>query len=269
MNKKNFSFFERDFKRSKRIEYKFSPCNVLNPMIKEFMIIECEHGIELEILPSASISINYIINGSISVKQQDGTKADIPKAVAFGIARKAQHFTFSDRTTLLVVVFKEGCASSIVKKPINKLFERYIDLNELFTKKQICLLGDQLQRQSSYEGMVEMMERFLITEMDSIFADTLIADAIHRIKEKKGLISIKSLAEELNISRDAFEKKFRSKVGTTPKQYANIVRFRNLIHKSDLQESLTKIGLNAGYYDQSHFIKDFKSFTGKPPSEFL
>lgn len=269
MGQKKLNFFERDKKNNKRIQVTFPPCVALKPIIKGYMIIECENGIDVETLPRTSVSINYIINGKISLKQDDGGAIDLPKAVAFGITRKTQCFTFSDHTTLFIVIVKEGTASCIIKKPINKIFERFIDFKELFSKEQIRFLDSQLKEQKSNEGIVQTIERFFLSVVDFMPIDAVIEEALLQIREKNGVVSINNMADELHVSKDVFEKKFRRLVGTTPKHYANIVRFRNLIHKPYLHEKLTSIGLDAGYYDQSHFIREFKSFTGKPPSKFF
>jgi len=269
MDKKKLNFFERDKKNNKRTQYTFPPCAVLKPIIKGYMIMGCEQGIDVEILPRTSVSINYILNGNISLKQDDGGTINLPKATAFGIARKTQCFTFSDHTTLLVAIVKDGAASTLIKKPIHKLFEQFVDLNELFSDEQICFLDSQLKEQKSDEGIVQTLESFFLSVVDFIPIDAMIEEALLQIRKKNGVISINTLADELHVSKDVFEKKFRRLVGTTPKHYANIVRFRNLIHKPHLDENLTDMGLDAGYYDQSHFIREFKSFTGKPPSKFF
>jgi len=268
MNKSDFSFFDRDLKQNKRAEYRFAPCDALSAFIKEFIVIECENGMELEILPSTSIAIDYIVRGNISITGKDGVKMDLPKAVAYGIAKTARQFTFSKNTVLLLVIFKEASAATVLKGPVNAMAEQIVPLESMFNAKKINQLGQQLKEADSHKDMVDIMEAFLKTALNPLLMDDLIMKAIHLINHRNGLISIKSLADELNVSRDVFEKRFRKKVGTTPKQYANLTRFRNVLRASTPSKNLTEIALNAGYYDQSHFIREFKSFAGKPPSDF-
>jgi methylphosphotriester-DNA--protein-cysteine methyltransferase len=100
-------------------------------------------------------------------------------------------------------------------------------------------------------------------------ADPIIELALQRIRGANGIIRISELADSLFISRDPFEKRFRSVAGTSPKQFATIIRLRSLIGQYSGETSLTSAAAEAGYFDQSHFIKDFRSFTGEPPKQFF
>jgi transcriptional regulator GlxA family with amidase domain len=70
------------------------------------------------------------------------------------------------------------------------------------------------------------------------------------------------------MSQDAFEKRFRKSVGVSPKQFSYIVRMKAVVNGSRLK-SLSAIALEAGYFDQPHFNKDFKLFTGQAPGDFF
>jgi methylphosphotriester-DNA--protein-cysteine methyltransferase len=58
-------------------------------------------------------------------------------------------------------------------------------------------------------------------------------------------------------------------VGVTPKRYASLARFERALQLARGAASLTHAALDAGYYDQSHFIRDFTRFAGGPPGQFL
>jgi transcriptional regulator GlxA family with amidase domain len=97
----------------------------------------------------------------------------------------------------------------------------------------------------------------------------LILNAVKKIKLAGGDIKIKELTKDLPLSRDPFEKRFRREIGTSPKQFSSVIRIKTFINNYTKSEYLTKAALKAGYYDQAHFIKDFKLFTGKTPRDFL
>jgi AraC-like DNA-binding protein len=77
------------------------------------------------------------------------------------------------------------------------------------------------------------------------------------------------LARESGLSVSAFERRFRRVVGTSPKKYASVVRLRYVTGRWAGGENLSQLAHEAGYCDQSHFIKDLKKFIGRPPASFF
>lgn len=115
---------------------------------------------------------------------------------------------------------------------------------------------------------IKIVEQFLLSQHKDIHTDKLIVEAVRLIYQTKGTIRIKELNEKLFISQSPFEKRFRKVVGTTPKKFASIVRFNTVLDSFDKTKSLTEICYENGFFDQAHFIKDFKQFTGDTPENF-
>src|SRR5690606_6372835 len=99
--------------------------------------------------------------------------------------------------------------------------------------------------------------------------DDIVENAIRQIQLSKGSVKINKLIEPYPLSRDPFDKRFRRVTGTSPKQFATIVRLRNLVAQYPSTHNLTDLAYTAGYFDQAHFIKDFKTYTGLTPSEYF
>jgi len=264
---KSDDIFFQKAKISKWTERRFSPCNFLESVIQEYMIIESTERTVLETLPSNLFSLNYILRGSVQLSQVDGTQIDLPKAVSFGITQRFFHFTFSDFAKLFVIVIKPGHASIIIDKPLNEFFEKFIPINELFDESTNMSLLESLKELSSDVEIINKVELFLIDKIVQKNFEEHVHNSISKIHQRRGSITIKEILEDLPVSRDTFEKKFRKQVGTTPKKYANIVRIKKILERTAADDKLTQIALDAGYYDQSHFIKDFKFYTGKLPSD--
>lgn len=95
--------------------------------------------------------------------------------------------------------------------------------------------------------------------------------AITYIIHSKRQHAVRELADYFNLSERQFERKFKKYSGFTPKKFMRIVRFNKACnyYKDAARISLTKIAYECGYYDQSHFIKDFKIFSGYQPSEYF
>jgi methylphosphotriester-DNA--protein-cysteine methyltransferase len=114
-----------------------------------------------------------------------------------------------------------------------------------------------------------VLEEWLIERMRPGAPDPMVLQALALIHKNKGKIRIKELAEQLHISQSPLEKRFRQMVGATPKKFASIIRFKHAVQQYNPQRSLTDLGYEAGFYDQAHFIKEFKNFTGETPEEFF
>ena len=109
---------------------------------------------------------------------------------------------------------------------------------------------------------------------DSFFKrdHSLTTNAIHSLFDTNGNYPINGLVKQLDCHHRTLERQFKQRVGLRPKQLARILRFKQaftILH-SPAEPGLMELDLHdLGYFDQSHFIKDFKFFTGFPPRCFL
>jgi transcriptional regulator GlxA family with amidase domain len=98
-----------------------------------------------------------------------------------------------------------------------------------------------------------------------------ISFALEKFERDPGLQSSAVVAEKVNLSQRRFIDLFRDEVGLTPKLFCRVQRFRDVIETIAHQETLdwVDLALSYGYTDQSHFIHDFREFSGLRPSEYL
>lgn len=98
---------------------------------------------------------------------------------------------------------------------------------------------------------------------------------MQNIHNSCGSISVKSLYDWCGISQRQLEKRFINAAGASPKHFTRITRFLNVCKqirmrmKQGVNIHLTHITQEFGYFDQSHFIREFKVFSGVTPKEFL
>ena len=94
--------------------------------------------------------------------------------------------------------------------------------------------------------------------------------AIRHIIGERGALDVEALAERHCLSRRQFERQFREASGLSPRLFARIIRFQEAVrHFGNRDLSLTQLAYQCGYYDQSHFIHDFKAFSGHHPRAFF
>lgn len=152
---------------------------------------------------------------------------------------------------------------------MHKLFGKCALLEALMPPYQIDAILQQLKVEISDLDRVRLIENFLVQRLDTSVNPRKIILAVEIIKKHAGNLKITLLAQRLNISQSQLEKRFRKIIGASPKKFASIVRFRNVLKIAHGERSMTQLGLEAGFFDQAHFIKDFKSFTGLTPERYF
>jgi methylphosphotriester-DNA--protein-cysteine methyltransferase len=83
---------------------------------------------------------------------------------------------------------------------------------------------------------------------------------------------LQTLVEQIGYSQKHFIDLFKRSVGLPPKQYMRILRFQQAIRRMEKNGSScdwTELALQTGFYDQAHFINDFRNFSGFSPTEYL
>ncbi|WP_295121017.1 AraC family transcriptional regulator [uncultured Chitinophaga sp.] len=110
-----------------------------------------------------------------------------------------------------------------------------------------------------------LLKRILIIKRP----DEQVLNVIRHIRRAKGITQIRQLAATAHLSQKQFERRFAGYTGFNPKLYARIIRFEQALWDRKRYDSLTSLAHAYGYYDQAHFIHDFKSFSGYNPQSFF
>ena len=247
---------------------KFFPATVLLPFVREFLIIESDGVTDGKTLPDTSMIMAFRYKGGIT-RTDNGKSLTLPAAALAGLRRSARCFSYTRHTANLLVIFAPGGINAFTRLPAHELFEQHIPAENIFSSAKLKETMQRLAEAATHRDRIDLIQSFLLQHLVNTSPDPLIGRALQLIRQHNGSLKIKELASSLYISQDAFEKRFRSTVGAAPKQYASIVRLRSLITKAPSQTSLTKAAYDAGYFDQSHFIKDFRLFTGQTPGDFF
>jgi AraC-like DNA-binding protein len=246
---------------------KFLPAIALQPFVREFVLIETAEAIESMVIPDTSLVMSLRYRGK--VMNAAAENESLPDIVISGLRRSVRHFAYERQTANFLVIFKEGGVNAFTRIPANELFDQAVSAGNLFRQSALGPLLEQLTAATTDAERVRLVNTFLLGHLVNTKQDALIGNAVQLIRQHNGIIRIDQLASSLYLSKDPFEKRFRGLVGSTPKQYASIVRLRGLIQNYPSYSSLTEASYEAGYFDQSHFIKDFRHFTGRSPREFF
>lgn len=144
------------------------------------------------------------------------------------------------------------------------------DLASVFGREG-ALLDERICSAATNEVRIEIISEFLTARLNGRTRDLPpIFRSVHSILQSNGTLSVDELAAENNISRRQFERRFKELAGLSPKLYSRVIRFQAATQfKLSGTRDLTEIAYACGYYDQSHFINDFREFSGYTPKEYF
>jgi len=246
----------------------YFPTPELSPFVKSYKVIETPADVVNHVLPETSPVMVFRLCGQVRVHHHGETNILEPLAVS-GLRKSGRTMRYDSGTINLLVIFREGGIAPFVREPLHELSDASIPMHSLDGFKDAGLLEEQLAGQPSHEARIALVERFLLGRLTGKTPDNMVLLAIQKIHNTGGQLRIRELAASLHVSQDVFEKRFRRVAGLSAKQFAYIVKMKSVVEKGRSGQTLAQIALDAGYFDQPHFNKDFKLFTGLTPTEFF
>lgn len=161
---------------------------------------------------------------------------------------------------------------NFVSSSIQKLANKETPLASLFGEEASKALAAEITQATDTSRRIEIVEAFLSEKLaDKTIIDNVVKRTIDTILSTGGNTAINTILKDDLSKRRQMERKFVKQIGISPKQLGKVIRLQSALKMllSRQSESLTKIAYESDYYDQAHFIKDFKEFTGTTPSAFL
>ena len=246
---------------------RYDPSTQLRPYIKQYVVAEKDGAEQYKVLAATGLVMGFQYKGQLS-RVNNLVATPLSTAGITGLTDSFQVFKNSEQTGTVLVYFKETGFTHFSTTPANQIFNLSLPLTDIFDKYLVAQVEAQLSIASSDFERIIIIEQFLVSQLLDIKCDLLIDQAVKLILQSEGTIRIKALSQQLFISQSPFEKRFRKQVGTTAKKFCSIVRFNAVLRQINQTSSLTDLCYQNNYFDQAHFIKDFKQFTGETPENF-
>jgi AraC-like DNA-binding protein len=227
-------------------------------------------GLEIIVCPSGLPGIVFQHNnhGQSAIKDligHAGPTSVVPTSFIYGQGTgvSVMHFLPGPYTTIQVILKPHALHCLFGLRPV-ALNDSLVDLQEYAGPN----LPHQLLAASSKETCIALLREFLLAKLaDGRPRDTVIEHALRYIDENIGEATIKSLLDESGLSERHFERRFQDVVGLTPQFYLRVKRFTEAtrLMKTGDYETLATVAQAVNFYDQSHFIRDMKEFSGITP----
>lgn len=167
--------------------------------------------------------------------------------------------------------FKPGGLHAFVGSSVAAFIDHVVPL-ELVYPAQAAQLHAGLLAASSAEPRFSILEEFLAARFaPDPEAYALVCAAVAALDESKGTRPLGEISAALNVSHKHFTQQFTRLVGLRPKQFARLVRLNGVLAGLDISQPVdwNAVAHAADFYDQSHFINEFRAFTGITPGEYL
>ncbi len=260
---------------------KYAPHPLLAPFVECYYIWEKEtkpeekaFRMEIESPPTGFGSIVFNTGTPYTVKTGLSGRTDqVPSSFITGQSTQQYRLYLSGSINMTGIVFRPAGLSSLFGLPMIEFADERIALADV-SGVVYRQLEEQIAGCRTYAARIEVIEQYLLfLFMKKEIRPDRIDHVANLIVANKGVINLGQLVEESFLCRRQFERKFLQRVGVSPKYYARIRRIGYLCSVLAGQRWQVKdwheLIFRHGYYDQSHFIREFTEFTCKAPSLYV
>lgn len=192
---------------------------------------------------------------------------------AAGVRTEPITIPAGSKSSMMVISFKKGMSYPFYPFPVNEIADHVLDA-DLIWGEDFALVREQMLETKDLDKRFAIIEKFLLREFESRLAvDDCVAYAVGEMARNPGRLNIARMNAKIGYSQKHFIALFKKRVGLTPKAYLKIMRFQKAIETIEVTSKeridWAAIANDCGFFDQSHFINDFRIFSGFTPEEYL
>ncbi len=190
--------------------------------------------------------------------------------VLYGQFTEVTHRMIGHHFLVFQIIFYPGAIYRLTGMPSSELNNQYIDAESVF-KSELRIVNEQLYHAAGYPEMLQVANAFVSRLIRNQKKPRLLTDnAWQLLLQGNSTYKLDQLAREACLSTKQFERRFKERTGVNPKTYERIIRFDRAfrLKNSHPQFDWLRIAIECGYHDYQHLVKDYKDFTGMPPTSF-
>ncbi len=234
----------------------------------------CQPHARERLLPDGSMTIAFNLGQRHPPLggTEDSSHCDVTSGQVICGARS--QFMVSDTAnmvTTLGIQFKPGGAFPFLRLPASELNDQCLPLEDVFGAAAQSL-HDRLLEAATPEAKFAEAEQWLLSQV----AKPLTKHPAVKYATEQFLCGsigrpLSSVLDRIGYSQRHFNQLFANEVGLTPKRFLRVRRFQRVITSIATRNSVewAELALRCGYYDQAHFVHDFRSFSGLTPAAYL
>ena len=246
------------------------PDSRLKPYVKCYYVYESNSAAAFEdtVFPSGCMEIIF----NLGTGHWQTSAGNNPPIELWGQITQPLAIRSIGRNTMLGIRFLPHGAARFLEEKADLFNNQVVDYRDI-AGKSAAALHQKLLNTTAENQRICLIETYLLEKLarPNIQSDKLavVHNVIHELQKQDFFDNINNVASRYGISSRYLQKLFLQYTGLTPKLYSKINRFQQSLRLVTRQETpLTSIAYDCGYFDQSHFIREFRSFTGLTPSGY-
>ena len=251
----------------------FQPSKILAPFISQYwegsFNVDARRQMCLHLTPHGCLEIIVHLNDIHCDIYKDGKWGQSPDYMVIGMFTQSHKVLFPSRVNAFAIRFKPDGFYHIFGVPPSLFLDAYEDM-ALVLDKKFREYSNRIREAKATETRVALSEEFLLHCLGNSRVIENYVNYAARMIRQDPCIRIPELAEKVHISQRQLERQFKDRIGISPKHYLRLNRIQKAVQYLNMQGStdLFSVAYSCGYFDQAHFINDFKKVTGFNPSAF-
>jgi AraC-like DNA-binding protein len=158
----------------------------------------------------------------------------------------------------------------LFRLPAAELTNAAFDFYAVEGGRESRLLKERVFEADSFIEKIQHLTNYFLNKASRVtVVEKGIQGCVQDIIQRGGQPDVQQITHQLGISIRQAERKFNESVGFSPKLFSRLVRFHSSLKFSGTDHSLTDIAYSSGYFDQSHFIREFRQFSGMSPGRYF
>ncbi len=250
---------------------KIQPGKELENFVECFWVIESDETISRtqKIIPDGFPEIIFHYGDAYRINIHGNWETQAKSLIA-GQIKNHFHLQNSGASGIVGIKFKPAAIRHLFDLNMSDFTERVVPLAAV-DNKFLRTLEERVFNTATYTNMIDAASGFLVDIARQTTVESSIIDgSLAMIFSHNGTVSVAEICNTLFVTERQLQRIFKKYVGLSPKLYARIIRFSYIFQLVQRQKkSWLELSHLSGYFDQSHFIKNFKIFSGEDPSAYV
>ncbi len=247
----------------------FTPAPALRPYVRSYYLLEGDFGGGTDDVFFADGCPELVFNVGVDF-YRDGVREAWAKVI--GQITHPLHVTATGRGSSFGIWFRPQGLAAFTGLAADELTDTAVAAEQLFGPELQQLVGEGLAAGDEARTVprVDAALVALLRPAGGGRGEELVRFAVRRLTDHPADEKIEAVAKACQVSPRHLQQLFRERVGLRPKQFQRVTRFQRSIGAVTAAGSgaLTDAAYGSGYFDQAHFIREFKRFTGLTPSKY-